>query len=150
MIYDPEPMHDYDYNSDSERHHRLGEEAESWIKAKAAYIKNLEAELAGVRSAAKPLSERIEGLEEKVESERAKLLDMLRGFGFVEVRDPRFVIKLKSSKYVHVDPEATIPPEYIREKTVKTPDLLSIRRDLDVGAVISGCSLAERHHLTIK
>lgn len=147
FIYDEDSE---DYNSGAERQFRLGEEAEAWARSSAARIKNIEAEIAGVKSVVEPLIDRLNHLESKLERARAELLKLMDSVNIKEIKDDRFIIKVRSSEFVKVANKEFLPKEFLRETTVLTPDLQSIKFEIKRGAKIEGCSIEVRNHLTIK
>jgi len=147
LIYDEDFDH---YDCESERQFRLGEEAESWARSKAAHIKNVEAEIAGVKSVVEPLIDRLNHLESKLEKARAGLLKLMDSANIKEIKDDRFIVKVRSSEFVKVTNKECLPKEFLRETTVLTPDLQSIKFEIKRGAKIEGCSIEVRNHLTIK
>lgn len=147
FIYEEDLDH---FNAESERQFALGEEAEAWAKSKAAHIKNLEAEIAGVKSVVDPLLARLDKLNDSLDKTRSSLAQLMESANIKKIKDSRFIINLGNSEYVKVADKSSLPKEYIRTTTAITPDLQAIRLDLSRGKKIEGCSIETRSYVTIK
>lgn len=134
------------------------DELEGAFEAKAlnvaAYIKGEEAEAEAVLTESQRLAQRA-----KLHQRRA---DRLRSYlaGHLSARthpseqpklaDARCAIRWRRSERVEVPDASLIPAEYIREKVVREPDKVALKKALSTGLEIPGASLAERWTMEIK
>lgn len=147
FIYEEDLDH---FNDESERQFALGEEAESWIRSKAARIKNLEAEIAGVKTVVEPLIERLGKLEDAIDKERQSVAQLMDSAKIQKIKDNRFIIRLGTTEYVKVKNKDMLPRQFIRNIPMETPDLQAIKLELKKGVKIDGCSIETRNYVTIK
>jgi hypothetical protein len=115
----------------------------------AKYIKSIEAESDAIKSAMKPMQDRIDINNRRAEYLKKYLLNMCA----MQDRWPSDAqVKLSSRKStsVNIVDESLIPAEYVAQKVVESIDKRLIGHDLKAGRIIAGAELEEKQNLQIK
>lgn len=119
----------------------------------ACYIKNMEAERKAIEEAKKAMAAR----EARLDKREAYLSEYLKSnmerCGISAITSPYFEVKIKKNPVsVHILDEASLPPEYVREKvvTTKSPDKALLKEALQSGLVIPSAVLRQTTRLEIK
>lgn len=131
----------------------LGDALEAKAINVAAYIRNLEAEAAAVKSAAKDMQARADRLSGHADDLRQHLASSLQVAGLTEVKDPRFVIKVRHNPpSVHVLDQQAIPAAYLRypEPPAPQPDKTAIKAAIQAGESVPGVQLVRTTKVEIK
>lgn len=131
----------------------MGDALEAKAVNVAAYIRNLEAEAEAVKAAAKDMQARANSLSGQAEKLRQQLADSLQLAGLAEVKDPRFVVKVRQNPpSVRVLDQQAIPPAFLRypEPPAPEPDKSAIKSAIQAGESVPGCQLIRAIKVEIK
>lgn len=109
------------------------------------WIKNLKAEAEALKSEKMAFAERQKSAENKTESLKRYLGDVLGGEKF---KTEKVAISFRKSKAVEVEDEALIPEKYveIQKKVSKKALMDDLKKDVE----IDGCHLVENNSIQIK
>lgn len=128
----------------------IGDALEAKAVNVAAYIRNLEAEAEAVKSAAKDMQDRSARITRRAESLRQYLADSLQLAGITEVKDARFVVKVRQNPpSVRVLDQQAIPPAFLRYPEPE-PDKTAIKAALQAGETVPGVQLVRAIKVEIK
>jgi len=118
----------------------------------AAYIKNIEAEAAAIKSAMDSMKQREARLNKQAESLKEYLQFNMQRLSVNEIKtSPHFKIKLKQCPpSVDVFDEAQVPEDYWREKVVLSIDKIKLKEALNEGLEIPGATIHRNIKLEIK
>ena len=128
-----------------ERFEALEIERNSKIENIGLWIKNLKAEAEALKNEKMAFAERQKAAENKAESLKKYLGDVLGGEKF---KTEKVAISFRKSKAVEVEDEALIPEKYveIQRKVSKKALMDDLKKDVE----IDGCHLVENNSIQIK
>lgn len=115
-----------------------------------AYIKNLEAEAAAIKTEMNNLKERLESKLRHVERLKEYVANSLLSNGEKKMETPRVAFSFRSSERVEIIDKDQIPKKYMVKKVTFDPDKTEIKNMLKSGHKIKGCELVQRQNLQIK
>jgi len=118
----------------------------------AAHIKNLEAEEAAIANAMKDMAARRQKLTSQVDSLSSYLQFNLQQMSISEIKSSSyFKIKLRQCPpSVDVFNETLLPPQYFKEKIVKSVDKILLKQVLADGIEVPGAVIQRKIKLEIK
>lgn len=122
-------------------------ERDTKVENIACWIKNLKADIDGLKEEEKALKERRSVKENKIENLEKYLMLALNGEKF---ETSRVAISYRKSQVVEIADGVNLPEEYTRTKTTVEPDKTALKNALKGGAVIEGVELIEKNNITIK
>lgn len=131
---------------DSSSLDKLKQDKTEKIENCALYIENLDSLADAIKKEESALSERRKILERKSGRLRGYVLDHLDG----KVETPRVKVSTRTSHYVNVFSEDSLPKKYLISKTVSTVDKKAIKEALDSGKTVNGASIGTRTSLVLK
>lgn len=115
-----------------------------------AYIKNLTAEAAALKSEEEALKRRRQTKEKQIERLKGYVSNSMQNAGQSKFDSPKAVFSFRSSKAVNVLNLEAVPKEFIRTKTEISADKTAIAKLLKAGQAVAGCELLENKSLQIK
>lgn len=124
----------------------LAIEKDAVIENIALWVKNLDAEAKALKEEESALQERRKAKEKKIESLKRLLSDSLAGKKF---ETAKVAMSFRKSTAVNVVDETAIPSGYLIEQAPKI-DKTAIKKALQAGIEVAGCTLEERQNLQIK
>lgn len=122
-------------------------ERDTKVENIACWIKNLKADIDGLKEEEKALKERRTAKENKIENLEKYLMFALNGEKF---ETARVAISYRKSQVVEIADGVSLPEEYTRTKTTVEPDKTALKNALKGGAVIEGVELVEKNNIAIK
>lgn len=117
----------------------------------SSYIGNLEATAEAIKIAERDMMQRRKTLENRTQSIKAYLkVNMIKN-DIKKISCPYFDIFLRKSKgKVIIDNQVLLPDRFIRTTTIKEPDKIKIKEDLDNHKSVPGAHLENSQSLIIK
>ena len=113
------------------------------------FIKHQENDIAAIDNEIKRLQAMKKSKEKKVEILKSYLLQAVETFG--SFQSAFFTFGTRKSSSVEVDTDVnSLPKEYKTIKVTEAPDKTAIKKALESGEVIPGCSIVSKNNLTIK
>ena len=150
QLLDQDELSEHEAKEFGDLHDSIEDECISHAK----YIKNLEAELAGVSQARKEMQDREQSLSKRIERSKHLLADRMQSCNLAKItKSPLFQIKIvRNNPSVNVFDQDIIPSAYWRTKetVTQTIDKVAIKESLAKGQVIPGCELKTNHRIEIK
>lgn len=126
----------------------LSMEREKKIEGIALWIKNLNAELEGVKNEKRYFAERQKRLENKILSLEDYLSQATCHSAF---KTEKCDISFRKSTVVVVDDVEKLPEEYVTEKVERVPNKALIKEDIKIhGAIIEGAELLEKLNIKVR
>lgn len=135
-------------------------DADSLEELEATFDKKLESclikakEFAAMRDAlakeADALAKRAERYRKKAETLKAYVVEQMERVGKGELETPRVKAKVRSSEYVSVYDELSVPPDYYSIKTDSRLSKVDIMKALRAGKTVPGASIEKRLHLFVE
>lgn len=119
----------------------------------AAFVLNLESDVAAIKQAEERLFARRQSIEKRAKHLRDYLKSNMERCGISEItaNDKTFSIKLKQNpESVKVEDETAIPPDYFVEKTTRSLDKATVKKAIKDGFSVAGCHLERGTRLEIK
>jgi predicted transcriptional regulator len=119
----------------------------------AAFVLNLESDVAAIKSAEEKLAARRQSIEKRAKHLRDYLKsNMVRcGISEITANDKTFAIKLKQNpESVKVEDETAIPASYFVEKVSRSLDKTLVKAAIKNGAEVPGCHLERGTRLEIR
>ncbi len=117
----------------------------------AAFIKNMEADVAAIKIAAKAMRDRATVLERRSNYLKLLLLNTMQKHEINEISCPWFVIKpRKNPPAVSITNAEILSKKYLKEVVEYKIDKKLIAADLKLGAVVNGAELTQGWRLDIK
>lgn len=132
---------------DYERLNALQIEREEKIQGVALAIKNLLSDAEAINKEKTALAEREARCKKKAEGLKGWLAWALAGEKF---NTAKCAVSFRKSTAVSIMDADAIPEEYVKVETTKTPDKAAIKKVLQNGGFIAGCSLVENLNTQIK
>jgi len=121
------------------------------VIAIASLIRNHEATIAAIKEAEAQMIARRKGLERKVDWLRDYVINNMKAIGKTRVECPMFAVNVRVNPVsVQIEDGAFVPPEFVTEKSVLSPDKKALKAALESGVVIKGVSLVSSNTLSIK
>jgi aromatic ring-opening dioxygenase LigB subunit len=117
----------------------------------AKFIKNREAELAGIDKAIKEMQDRKKDINSLIEKVENLIKEEIENGEQKEFSCPYFNIKLKKNPpKVEVDTLKTIPEEYLRTKTITEINKQKIKDEIKNGVLLDFAKLVQETRVEIK
>lgn len=117
----------------------------------AMFIKNMEADVTAINTAAKAMKERANTLNRRVDWLKAILLDTMRKHDLTEISCPWFVIKpRKNPPSVLITNESVLSKKYKVETIDYNINKKLIAADIKLGALVNGAEMKQGWRLDIK
>ena len=142
-VVDEETGEYYDISNIGELDGRIEEK----IDACACYVKELEAEIAEMKSEEQRISKRRKAREGKADRIKALMLDGMNACGMVRNETARACVKLRNTRFVDVYDMGELPDAFVRVK--QEPDKNAIKDAISKGEDIPGARMADRQSLVI-
>ncbi len=121
----------------------IGEKLEGY----AMVLKNIESDIAGIKSEEKRLADRRKAMESNLARIKENMADALLTVEGNRVKTEKFTFSFRKSTSVQIENDATIPPQFIKvEKTISRSELA---KALKAGEQIEGAQLVENQSLSI-
>lgn len=111
------------------------------------YIKNLLSDAAAYKAEEQSFAQKRKAAENKAGRLKDYLQNMLAGEKF---KTSKVTVSYRNSKIVEVEDVEHVPAEYLRIKQTVEPDKTAIKKAIEGGAEIKGCSLIERQNMSIR
>ncbi|MEK3729669.1 siphovirus Gp157 family protein [Lysinibacillus sp. FSL W8-0953] len=122
----------------------IGEKLEGY----AMVLKNIESDIAGIKSEEKRLADRRKAMESNLARIKENMADALLTVEGNRVKTEKFTFSFRKSTSVQIENDATIPPQFIKvEKTISRSELA---KALKAGEQIEGAQLIENQSLSIR
>lgn len=116
----------------------------------AMVIRNMETTADAIAEAEKAMYARRKSIERKIEWMKTYLLQNMEATGITKIESPYFVISLRNNaESLSVEPDAEIPAEYWKQPD-PVLDKINLKKDIQLGVVVPGCSLVRKKSVTIK
>lgn len=116
----------------------------------AMVIRNMETTADAIAEAEKAMYARRKSIERKIEWMKDYLLNNMEATGITKIESPYFVISLRNNaESLIVEPDAEIPAEYWKQPD-PVLDKVSLKKDIQLGVIVPGCSLVRKKSLSIK
>ena len=128
----------------------LQESRRDKLDACGAYIKNLEAEAAALKTEAESLAKRAESKKKKAESIRNYVKAAMLSAGETKFESTRVAFSFRSSEAVSIRDEANLPKKYFIKKVTTQPDKAAIKAALKAGLKVRGAELVQNQNLQVK
>lgn len=122
----------------------IGEKLEGY----AMVLKNIESDIAGIKSEEKRLADRRKAMESNLARIKENMADALLTVEGNRVKTEKFTFSFRKSTSVQIENDAAIPPQFIKvEKTISRSELA---KALKAGEQIEGAQLVENQLLSIR
>lgn len=122
----------------------IGEKLEGY----AMVLKNIESDIAGIKSEEKRLADRRKAMESNLARIKENMADSLLTVEGNRVKTEKFTFSFRKSTSVQIENDAAIPPQFIKvEKTISRSELA---KALKAGEQIEGAQLVENQSLSIR
>lgn len=122
----------------------IGEKLEGY----AMVLKNIESDIAGIKSEEKRLADRRKAMESNLARIKENMADALLTVEGNRVKTEKFTFSFRKSTSVQIENDAAIPSQFIKvEKTISRSELA---KALKAGEQIEGAQLVENQSLQIK
>ncbi|SPT99147.1 siphovirus Gp157 family protein [Lysinibacillus capsici] len=122
----------------------IGEKLEGY----AMVLKNIESDIAGIKSEEKRLADRRKAMESNLARIKENMADTLLTVEGNRVKTEKFTFSFRKSTSVQIENDAAIPPQFIKvEKTISRSELA---KALKAGEQIEGAQLVENQSLSIR
>lgn len=122
----------------------IGEKLEGY----AMVLKNIESDIAGIKSEEKRLADRRKAMESNLARIKENMADTLLTVEGNRVKTEKFTFNFRKSTSVQIENDAAIPPQFIKvEKTISRSELA---KALKAGEQIEGAQLVENQSLSIR
>lgn len=122
----------------------IGEKLEGY----AMVLKNIESDIAGIKSEEKRLADRRKAMESNLARIKKNMADALLTVEGNRVKTEKFTFSFRKSTSVQIENDAAIPPQFIKvEKTISRSELA---KALKAGEQIEGAQLVENQSLSIR
>ncbi|MBU5252055.1 siphovirus Gp157 family protein [Lysinibacillus capsici] len=122
----------------------IGEKLEGY----AMVLKNIESDIAGIKSEEKRLADRRKAMESNLARIKENMADALLTVEGNRVKTEKFTFSFRKSTSVQIENDAAIPPQFIKvEKTISRSELA---KALKAGEQIEGAQLVENQSLSIR
>ena len=122
----------------------IGEKLEGY----AMVLKNIESDIAGIKSEEKRLADRRKSMESNLARIKENMADALLTVEGNRVKTEKFTFSFRKSTSVQIENDAAIPPQFIKvEKTISRAELA---KALKAGEQIEGAQLVENQSLSIR
>lgn len=118
----------------------------------AAFALNIEAEADAAKAAEERIKKRRQMLEKRAAELRQYLLNNMQAAGITEIvaNDKSFRARVMAGREsVVIDDEASLPPDYIREKVIREPNKTLIAAAIKDGHDVAGARLERKPSLKI-
>lgn len=110
-------------------------------------IKNLTSDAAAYKAEKNSFAEKEKAAANRAEKLKKYLQDMLAGEKF---KTNRVTVSYRTSKAVEVLDVKYVPAEYLNITQEVKPDKTAIKKAIESGVEVAGCSLVERQNMSIK
>lgn len=122
----------------------IGEKLEGY----AMVLKNIESDIAGIKSEEKRLADRRKAMESNLARIKENMAEALLTVEGNRVKTEKFTFSFRKSTSVQIENDAAIPPQFIKvEKTISRSELA---KALKAGEQIEGAQLVENQSLSIR
>lgn len=111
------------------------------------YIKNLRSDAAAYKAEKDSFTQKEKAATNKANRLAAYVETMLAGAKF---KTSKVTVSYRKSKAVEVEDVEHVPAEYLRITQKVEPDKTAIKKAIEGGAEIKGCSLVEKQNMSIK
>ena len=115
-----------------------------------AYIKNLEAEAAAIKTERDNLKKRMDSKQREIDRLKEYVSNSLLSNNEKKMETSRVAFSFRSSEQVEIHDQEQIPKEYMKEKTTYDPDKTAIKNAIKGGQEVAGCELIQKQNLQIK
>lgn len=119
----------------------------------AMFIRNLETSAEAIKAAEKQMADRRKAIEAKTERMKEYLLENMVRTGITKIECPHFKIAVRDNpESLIVDAAAVVPGEYFNQPPLPDPvlDKVRLKKDLQAGVVVDGCTLERKKRIEIK
>lgn len=119
----------------------------------AAFVLNLESDVAAIKAAEEKLAARRQSIEKRAKHLRDYLKSNMERCGISEItaNDKTFAIKLRQNpESVKIEDETAIPASYFVEKVSRNLDKALVKAAIKNGAEVPGCHLERGTRVEIK
>ncbi len=123
---------------------------EEKLENTGAYIKNLLADIAAIKTEEDALKRRRQAKEKEIERLKGYIALSMTNAGQDKFESPKVMFSFRKSKAVNVLDLEAVPAEFIKIKTEKSADKTAIGKLLKAGQEVAGCELQENKSLQIK
>lgn len=118
------------------------------LEGYAMVLKNIESDIAGIKSEEKRLADRRKAMESNLARIKENMADTLLTVEGNRVKTEKFTFSFRKSTSVQIENDAAIPPQFIKvEKTISRAELT---KALKAGEQIEGAQLVENQSLSIR
>lgn len=122
----------------------IGEKLEGY----AMVLKNIESDIAGIKSEEKRLADRRKAMESNLARIKENMADALLTVEGNRVKTEKFTFSFRKSTSVQIENDTAIPPQFIKvEKTISRSELAKALKE---GEQIEGAQLVENQSLSIR
>ena len=111
------------------------------------YIKNLDSDAVAYKTEKDSFAKKQKAAENKAARLKAYLQGMLAGEKF---KSNKVTVSYRKSKSVEVADVNSIPEEYLTITQKVDPDKMAIKKAIESGIEVQGCSLVEKQNMQIK
>lgn len=127
----------------------LGTQEAAKVDALASFIRLQSGFAEAMKKEAQDLSKRARAIENRIANLKAYYMRTMVENGLTKVQGQTHKISLRNSKSVCVEDAAiaTLPPEFV--KIERTPVKTAIKKALEDGKEIAGCSIVEKQSLLV-
>ena len=115
-----------------------------------AYIKNLEAEAAAIKTERDNLKKRMDSKQREIDRLKEYVSNSLLSNNEKKMETSRVAFSFLASEKVEILDEDQIPKKYMKKKITFEPDKTEIKKLLKTGQKIKGCTLVQKQNLQIK
>lgn len=143
---------DFDETTISDTLEGLDGEANAKCVSVAAFILNTRADIDALKAAEKRIADRRKPLDSLVARLEKYLLENMQKMGFNDVSadDSSFRVRVMAgSESVVIDDEASLPPDYLRTKSVSEPNKVLIKQAIKDGHEVPGAHVERKPSLKI-
>lgn len=107
----------------------------------------LESHAASLDAQAKERRDRADIKRDRAAKLKRTIVHYMDAAGLPRLERPEFMISVAWSRRSIIVPDdvSALPPQYVREKIIRTPDKEALKQALETGEVIEGVSLSNAH-----
>jgi hypothetical protein len=113
-------------------------------------VKEMEADCDVIDAEIKRLTALKKARTNAIDRLKSNLSEAMQLFGILEIKTPLLKINFRKSEAVEITDAESLPPAYLRTKTVTEPDKTAIKDAIKAGAEIPGAQLVEHQNIQIK
>lgn len=116
----------------------------------AMVIRNMETTVEAIAAAEKEMAARRKSIDRKIDWMKTYLLENMERTGISKIESPYFVIALRDNpESLIIEQDAEIPAEYYKPQD-PVLDKVTLKKDMQLGVIVSGCRLERKKSVRIK